>query len=138
MKKNLLLDKMRENFDDLADFVKRSHMPVSMETVRRALYEGKAISIPSLILIAKYLRFTPNEIKQIIQDAGDVDFSELIGDQNTILQPWEKAILEASRQIVDKKGKAALNVIADQLALVAGDNSVTSILEKIRTKKRRR
>lgn len=99
--KNPLLDKMREGgYEDLSDFRQRSGVPISHETLRVAIYEGREVSIPSLYIILKYLGFTPAEIKKKLKEAGDDDFSEYIGDgAGKPLQEWEKALLGATRRL---------------------------------------
>lgn len=130
-KKNILYTKLQENFSDLADFAKRSGLPISFETARRAIYEGKAVSIPSLILICKYLGFTPAEIKKIISDAGDRDFVDLIGD-GPQLTAQEKALLEAYRKIKAKE------MVADHIELIARAEGVDVSKDVISIKKERK
>ena len=132
-KKNILYNKLQENFSDLADFVKRSGMPLTFETARRAIYEDKAVSIPTLIMLSKYLGFTPSEIRKILIDAGDKDFSELIGtDEGSDLSDQEKALVDAYRQIKSRDS------VADQLDLVAKADGVdiSAQVTKLRSKKR--
>jgi len=132
-KKNILYAKLQENFSDLADFVKRSGLPLTFETARRAIYEDKAVSIPTLIILSKYLGFTPSEINKILIDAGDKDFSALIGTgEGSDLSDQEKALIEAYRQIKSR------NTVADQLDLVAKADGVdiSDQVTKLRSKKR--
>jgi len=132
-KKNILYAKLRENFSDLADFVKRSGLPLTFETARRAIYEDKAVSIPTLIILSKYLGFTPSEINKILIDAGDKDFSALIGiGEGSDLSDQEKALIEAYRQIKSR------DTVADQLDLVAKADGVdiSDQVTKLRSKKR--
>jgi DNA-binding transcriptional MerR regulator len=114
-----LLDRMLENYTDILDFVNRSGVPLSFETVRRAIKDIKPVSIPSLILICKYLGFTKEEIKDIIKELGDQDFHELIGDQNGMeLTQIEEAIIVAIRKIRQKE-PLSLNTLATQIELIA-------------------
>jgi len=132
-KKNILYTKLQENFSDLADFVKRSGLPLTFETARRAIYEDKAVSIPTLIILSKYLGFTPSEINKILIDAGDKDFSALIGTgEGSDLTDQEKALIEAYRQIKSR------DTVADQLDLVAKADGVdiSAQVTKLRSKKR--
>jgi len=132
-KKNILYAKLQENFSDLADFVKRSGLPLTFETARRAIYEDKAVSIPSLIILTKYLGFTPSEINKILIEAGDKDFSALIGTgEGSDLTEQEKALVEAYRQIKSR------DTVADQLDLIARADGVdiSAQVTKLRNKKR--
>ena len=114
-----LLDRMLENYTDILDFVNRSGVPLSFETVRRAIKDIKPVSIPSLILICKYLSFTKEEIKDIIKELGDQDFHELIGDHNGMeLTQIEEAIIVAIRKIRQKE-PLSLNTLATQIELIA-------------------
>ena len=114
-----LLDRMLENYTDILDFVNRSGVPLSFETVRRAIKDIKPVSIPSLILIYKYLGFTKEEIKDIIKELGDQDFHELIGDHNGMeLTQIEEAIIVAIRKIRQKE-PLSLNTLATQIELIA-------------------
>jgi len=132
-KKNILYAKLQENFSDLADFVKRSGLPLTFETARRAIYEDKAVSIPTLIILTKYLGFTPSEINKILIEAGDKDFSALIGTgEGSDLSVQEKALVDAYRQIKSR------DTVADQLDLVAKAEGVDISVQvmKLRSKKR--
>ncbi len=132
-RENILFTKLQENFSDLADFVKRSGMPLTFETARRAIYEDKAVSIPTLIILSKYLGFTPSEIKKILINAGDKDFSELIGnDEGSDLSDQEKALVDAYRQIKSR------DTVAEQLDLVAKADGVdiSAQVTKLRSRKR--
>jgi len=132
-KKNILYAKLQENFSDLADFVKRSSLPLTFETARRAIYEDKAVSIPTLIILTKYLGFTPSEINKILIEAGDKDFSALIGTgEGSDLSDQEKALIEAYRQIKSR------DTVADQLDLVAKADGVdiSAQVTKLRSNKR--
>jgi len=114
-----LLDRMLENYTDILDFVNRSGVPLSFETVRRAIKDIKPVSIPSLILICKYLSCTKEEIKDIIKELGDQDFHELIGDQKGMeLTQIEEAIILAIRKIRQKE-PLSLHTLATQIELIA-------------------
>lgn len=114
-----LLDRMLENYTDILDFVNRSGVPLSFETVRRAIKDIKPVSIPSLILIYKYLGFTKEEIRDIIKELGDQDFHELIGDHKGMeLTQIEEAIIVAIRKIRQKE-PLSLNTLATQIELIA-------------------
>ena len=114
-----LLDRMLENYTDILDFVNRSGVPLSFETIRRAIKDIKPVSIPSLILIYKYLGFTKEEIRDIIKELGDQDFHELIGDHNGMeLTQIEEAIIAAIRKIRQKE-PLSLNTLATQIELIA-------------------
>jgi hypothetical protein len=114
-----LLDRMLENYTDILDFVNRSGVPLSFETVRRAIKDIKPVSIPSLILIYKYLGFTKEEIRDIIKELGDQDFHELIGDHKGMeLTQIEEAIIAAIRKIRQKE-PLSLNTLATQIELIA-------------------
>lgn len=114
-----LLYEMQTQYSDISEFIKKSGIPLSFETVRRLLYGKKPVSIPTLIIISKYLGYSPAEIKKIIMQAGDRDFSALIGGQHgPELSDQEKALLEAFRKIKSR------NIVADHFALIAKADNV--------------
>lgn|SRR5574337_288819 len=131
----LLLEKLQENYEDIAEFKRRTGVPLSFETVRRAIYLNQDMSIPALIVLCKYLGFTPLEIKKIIMDAGDKEFSSLIGDQETVSQisELEKTLLEIYRKIKSK------NTVAEHLALIAQADGVNiaSLINRLKKKEGR-
>jgi len=129
-KKWFLKEKMLRNWDSITDFVETSGIPVSMETVRRAVNHGRPVSIPSLLLIAKYLGFSIPEIKQILQNAGDTDFSALIVDQETHLSVKEEALIEIYRKLKSSRP------IEDYLALLAKADKVNIKKELSRLKRK--
>lgn len=117
-----------KDYKDITSFVRLSKIPMSLETVRRFLTEGLTITYPSLILMAKYLNYTPNEIKSFLEMTGDIEFVTLIGDHTFQLTKQEQALLEIWRLLKSK------SVVTDQLELVAKMDRVdiSKLLPKIR------
>lgn len=64
---NIFKDKLDANYENINDFMIRSKIPVSMETVRRFITERRPINVMSLTVICKYLGFTPREIVKILE-----------------------------------------------------------------------
>lgn len=99
---------MRDKYETLTEFVKRTRIPVSLETCRKLLYARQPVSTESLILILKYLDFAPAEIKRYLREGSKSklllqkpdnlqmakDFADLIGDNNVILTSEEKAMIK--------------------------------------------
>lgn len=96
----LYLKFKQQGWTSIGTFLKETKVPVSAEAARMAIYLGKKISIPVLILLCKYLGFNINEIKKILIDAGDTEFVELMGGYMT---PDEKAVLGMYEKIEDKQ-----------------------------------
>ena len=118
---DILLAELKKQYSDISEFIKRSEIPLSFETVRRLLYEKKKVSTPTLIIVAKYLGFSPARLKEMLQQIGDKDFSALIGDQIVVgveLMETEKALLEVYSLIKSK------NAFADYLELIARADGV--------------
>lgn len=112
----LLKEKFDTEFHDIAEFKKRTKCPLSVETLRRAIYLDKPVSIPILIIITKYLGFSPGDIKKILKEAGDKDFHTLIGD-SAPLSEGERGLLAAISAIKEKDPQQ-LNLIADHIGLI--------------------
>jgi hypothetical protein len=113
---NILKQKFDQEFHDIAEFKRRTRCPLANETLRRAIYLGKPLTIPLLIIITKYLGFSPGEIKKILKDAGDKDFYPLIGD-SAPLSEGERGLLAAVSAIKGKEPQQ-LNSIADHINLI--------------------
>lgn len=138
-KKNPLFERMREKYADLSEFCKVSGVPVSSETCRRAIYEDKPISTHLYILIAKYLGFTPKEIKGMLTKMGEKEFSSIIGDSTA--KPVDVsgvAVVEAIDKITSKD-PALINGIALNLEIAAraAGVDISDQLVRIKRKKRR-
>jgi DNA-binding transcriptional MerR regulator len=65
--KNIFREKMEENYETLADFLRRSRVPVSWETARRIIYNREQSNTASFLMVAKYLGFTNEEIREFLQ-----------------------------------------------------------------------
>ncbi len=99
-KRNMLKSRMLQNYTDIADFIRRTGIPLASETLRRAIYEGKPIAFPTLIVLMKYLGFSANEIRDVLKDMGETDFSSLIGQHvPSSLDIWERAWLTAGKRL---------------------------------------
>lgn len=78
MKTNKLLEKLLNQYDDLADFKRKSKCSVSSETCRRAIYEDIAVSIGSYFRIIKALGFSPKEMTELLIARGYEDNHEIL------------------------------------------------------------
>jgi len=91
-----------------------------VETVRRAMNECeyKGIAPHTLAIIAHFLGFTPNEIRDLLKThTGDEVLWKLIGDHTSALSPDEESIVEIFRQIKGS-GSAALAQLVSHLSLI--------------------
>ena len=70
-KQSVLLEKLRENWDTIADFFRQTQIPLSQETVRRALYENEKVSTVTFVILTKYLGFSPAEIHSLLKNSDD-------------------------------------------------------------------
>jgi hypothetical protein len=104
--------KMREEgWPSMQSFFKRSKIPVSMETVRRTLFEGRPTSASMLITVAKHLNFSVPEIKSMLLEDG------------RFLLPSERPI---ARMLAD--------MIGEQEGLSDDEAHVISIMRKLKEK----
>lgn len=120
--------RMRREYANLGDFWERTKIPVSMETCRRFLTDGKPISASSLAILAKYLGFQGSEIKAMISDPTNIagrdkdwraaaDMAELIGEDNIVLADGEKAMLNIYA-VLREKSPDLLKTIVGMIATV--------------------
>ena len=97
----------------------------SIETTRRAFNpcDYKSMEPATLLVICKYLNFTPNEIRDILKDfTDDKEIWPLIGEGGATLTPQEEAVVEVFRMIRVAKPELLPNLadMLDLLALPAG------------------
>lgn len=78
--KKILRDKLEsEDWDNVRNFKKQTNIPISSETVRRALHdEYTSLEPMSLALICRYLRFTNSQIRDILKRCGSC--GEVVGN----------------------------------------------------------
>lgn len=127
--KSILEEKMDENYENIGDFMKRSGIPVSMETVRRLITQKQPVNTASLIMIAKYLDFSNEEIRDILLSPGEFladakelkyaeDFIELMGfGGDGPLSQHDKILLTAFRDLCDKN-RAVCNLFIQGLQYI--------------------
>lgn len=128
-RKNLFQEKLQENYENIGDFMKRSKIPVSMETVRRLITDRKPVNTMSLIMIAKYLGFSNEEIRDVLRKPGDyilrdakemkfaADFISLMGFGGEELTEHDKMFLKVIRKI--KNGKpSAYNLLIKNIMYI--------------------
>lgn len=107
-----------EGYENVTDFVRRSGCPISPETIRLAVYEGKQVSTPSLMLVMKYLNYAPGEIREYLEDSGEHEFSPLLPTgPSSALAPWETSFLAVARKVRDDE-PALWNSLIVQLGLM--------------------
>lgn len=126
-KGNILYQKLMEKWPDLRTFLKETKVPVSSESARLAIYHGRTIGIPLLMLLCKYLGFNSTEIKKILAEAGDTEYIDLIG---AYLTPDEKALLAVYEKINEKQK------VLDYMEIIARAEGVT-IAKELEYLKRR-
>lgn len=117
IRRNVFKDKLDEKFENIGDFIKRSGVPVSMETVRRLITERMPVNTMSLLMISKYLGFTNDEIKSILTSPEEyvlndpkelryaTDMSDLVVKGGEAITEQERALLEAMRAL-EKKNRS--------------------------------
>lgn len=111
-KDNIMYKKLLAGWPDMSSFVRQTKIPVSLETVRQVVQEGNVVGVHLMILIAKYLGFNSNEIKQILIDAGDKEFHQFFGGYGYMTED-EKVLIDIYRKIDDR------SKIMDYLSILA-------------------
>jgi hypothetical protein len=102
-------------YRDMTEFCRASGIPLSHETVRRAL-NGERLWPENMVKIATYLDFTPEEIRRLLEQLGDKFWIRYIG--NSALSQQEEVLLLAIKKILSKSGEAK-GLLRTQLELVA-------------------
>lgn len=133
--KQLFQDKLLENYENIGDFMKRSRIPVSMETVRRLITDNKPVNTTSLLMISKYLGFKNEEIrdilkkpeKYVLRDAKELkyaeDFISLMGFGAEEISEHDKILLNAMH-VLKKKNREAFSLVIKSLAYVCNAEGV--------------
>ncbi|MGO9017760.1 MAG: hypothetical protein ACLQVJ_05335 [Syntrophobacteraceae bacterium] len=140
--KNLLFDRMvSEGYENVRKFHIESRIPLSPETVRRALSDVdyyKAMETSTLIIVCVHLNFKADEIREILVNyTDDKYFHKLIGKQpKEALSVYDEAIVKAVSEIV-KANPEAPKLVADMLDFVAKGSGVdiSEYSDKIRRRK---
>jgi len=120
LKKKLVRRLTDEGYDSVREFLRKTRVPFSLETIRRAFNECdyKNIESSTLAIVLKYLNYTHNEIKHILTEyTDDKELVQLIGDTGEQYDMYEQRLVQAYRVII----KAAPDmgpVLADQLDLI--------------------
>jgi len=114
----VLHNKMLESgWDSVRSFTNGSKVPFSVETTRRIFNECdyKGLAPTTVAIVAKYLGFTTNEIRDLLRDyTTDRDLWPLIGDSTTRLSTEEEAMVTIYNAIKDKKPEL-VTTIAEQI-----------------------
>jgi DNA-binding transcriptional MerR regulator len=108
-KRSVLLERLRENWDTISDFFRQTGIPLSQETVRRALYENEKVSTLTFIVLAKYLGFSPAEIRGLLKKPDDYvisrgkerryasELADLIVERENAFTQREDALIQCVR-----------------------------------------
>ncbi len=120
-----IINKLKERaeqlgYSGLSDFMRRSGVKVSQETVRLAIYEGRPVTPASLVLVMKALEYTSSEIGEYLKGTGEKEFSELLLGVDTTtssLPNWQKIGLKYL-DLLRKENPIGYNQIVDMLAIV--------------------
>lgn len=115
------------HYETIEDFVRTTKCPTSRETVRRLLYEGKAVSTHVFIIIAKYLGFSAQDIAEMLRECGDREFYPLLSE--FYVSEWDKKLIELFA-IIRKKKK--LDAVLDYIEFAARDKEVTKIIQRLK------
>jgi hypothetical protein len=102
----------KAGYDGIADFHRRSKGTVAQETVRRAVTEG-VYSTWTLFLILHALGLAKSKIKEVLVESGDDLLSRYLDTEESLLHPVEKAILLASRKIINLDHQALALMVAN-------------------------
>jgi hypothetical protein len=109
---NPLTRKMQANgWDTVEDFFNSPGVKeiVSKTTLLSLLLHGKKIVEPIFIKVAEAMRFTPNEIRDLLVHYGYKDFVHLIGDHKGVtLSEKEEALLSIYKKIINRHPNAAM------------------------------
>lgn len=97
----VMYKKLCEKWPDISSFIRDTKIPVSHETVRQVIIKGNIVGVHLIILIAKYLGFNSNEIKQILIDIGDTEFHPFFGGYGYLSED-EKVLIDIYRKINDR------------------------------------
>jgi hypothetical protein len=153
-KKNVLLEKLRENWDTISDFFRQTQIPLSQETVRRALYENERVSALTFIVLAKFLGFSPVEIRGLLKKPDDfvisrgeerryaAELADLIVERENAFTQREDALIQCVR-IVTAHDPEIWNLISHFFAVINRSMGVEGLeqcinqMEHSKTKKRR-
>ncbi|MCE5312992.1 MAG: hypothetical protein LLF86_07560 [Nitrospiraceae bacterium] len=112
-------DRFMRHYTTLDDFREKTGCTVSRESIRACIYEGRAVSAPVLMLIAKALGYSPAEIRQILIESGDTEFYPIIGTTKDTNSPADSALIEAVSAI--RAANPALMVTIAHVIETAGD-----------------
>jgi hypothetical protein len=94
----------QQGWQTIRHFTEGSHVPFSVETTRRMFSkcDYKNIAPATVAIIAKYLGFTPQEIRDLLREyTNDKDLWPLIGEGSNALSPEEEAVLSVYRKVVE-------------------------------------
>lgn len=121
LKKILAAKLEKEGWDSIRQFTMRSRIPLSQETTRRAFGESdKPLEPASVAVIARYLGFSPEEIKGFLRDyTEDDDLWQMIGREDTRYTVTDLAVLEAFKTLAEHGTPATLKSLADHMDLLA-------------------
>jgi len=110
--KNIFREKMEKNYESLADFLRRSRVPVSWETARRIIYNREQSNTASFIIVVKYLGFSNEEIRTFLENPQEYFSSD----------PKE---LRFAQDFIEMMGYGLPNITDDQ-------KRILTILDKIK------
>lgn len=145
-----ILRKMEKGYDSVSDFYNRTKLPMSMETVRRFISLNRHVTVQHFLIITKYLGFTPNEIRDMLQNDAKkfivetkyeqihaAEIAKMIRENDTVFSPTETALISALRKVATVD-KYAIESLADHICLMAKGMGVeVAELESIASKRRR-
>ena len=153
-KQGILVEKLSENWDTIADFFRQTQIPLSQETVRRAIYENEKVSTLTFIILTKYLGFTPTEIHNMLKKPEDYilpkgeetryarEIADLIVKQKNAISQREEALIQCIR-IVTNKDSEIWNLIVHFFSVLNKNMGIKGLercliqMEHKKTKKRR-
>lgn len=112
---NKLTRKMYElGFNNVRDFCLNSRVNdfVSTETIRQMILHNRRTIEPIFIKVLQALKFTPNEIKELLIEYKYTDFVDLIGDHHGVkLTEKQNALISIFDKISDRRPQVEPSVI---------------------------
>lgn len=113
----------QQGWETITHFAQKSGIPYTVETVRRAFTDcGKHLSADTLAIVLRYLNYSRQEIRQILQTyTDDKEIIKLIGigdDNHTELTADQQAWLDIYDKLV-KKDPASVAHLAQLMGWVA-------------------
>lgn len=115
---------IEERWPSIAQFQASSGIPVSYESVRAFLTDGKPVNALIVIYCAYYAGFRNKDIARFLEKLDETQLAELLDNASPIaIAPHEQALINAVNSLY-KTNPATTVSLADFLAFLASSNKV--------------